>query len=78
MWRVDRSDLETFLVGLHERTAKWIRSHPMSEAIPGLYEVKPRPAENTEAMTIREAAEMLGVTRQNVHHLVKVGRLVAE
>jgi len=78
LWRVDRDDLERFLADLHKETAKWLRSHPLVEAIPGIREVGPRPLPVKEkTMTIREAAETIGVTRQNVHYLVKVGRLRA-
>lgn len=33
---------------------------------------------NEKIMTAKEAAEFLGVTRSNVYHLIKVGRLVVE
>lgn len=81
VWRVDKHRLEAFVEHLHEETAHRVAEHPLvaeqreaqSLRVVG---VRPRP-EHAEAVTTAEAARMIGVTRQNVTHLVRTGGLRA-
>lgn len=81
VWRVDRRRLEAFVEQLHDETARWVVEHPLvaeQREVQGLRVVGVRPLpENAEAVTTAEAARMIGVTRQNVTHLVRTGSLRA-
>jgi excisionase family DNA binding protein len=80
VWRVDRQRLEAFLDRLHEETAGWVEAHPLVEPRPRgeLRIVGPRPLpEHVEAVNTVDAARIIGVTRQNVSHLIRTGSLRA-
>ena len=82
VWRVDRERLEAFVEQLHDETARWVAEHPLvaeQREPQGLRIVgvaRPLP-EHAEAVTTAEAARMIGVTRQNITHLVRTGSLRA-
>lgn len=81
VWRVDRERLEAFVEQLHDETARWVAEHPLGaeqREAQGfrIVGVRPLPDEG-EAVTTAEAARMIGVTRQNVTHLVRTGSLRA-
>jgi excisionase family DNA binding protein len=81
VWRVDRRRLEAFVEQLHDETARWVAEHPLGaeqREAQGLRIVGVRPLpDEGEAVTTAEAARMIGVTRQNVTHLVRTGSLRA-
>jgi excisionase family DNA binding protein len=78
VWRVDRHRPEAFLDRLHEETTKWVASHPLIDELrpQELRLVGPRPLpDHAEAVSTVEAARIIGVTRQNVNHLILTGTL---
>lgn len=81
VWRIERQQLEAFLDRLHEETAEWVAEHPLVDEDrrpPELRVVGPRPLpERAEAVSTTEAARIIGVTRQNVSHLIRAGSLRA-
>jgi excisionase family DNA binding protein len=80
VWRVDRRRLEEFVEKRHEETARWVASHPLIVESPprNLRMAGPRPfPEDAEVLTAVQAAGLIGVTRQNVNHLIKTGSLRA-
>jgi excisionase family DNA binding protein len=88
VWRVDRLRLEAWLDEQHDRTAEWVRNNPLIEPVqapapqrssrPSLRLAGPRPlSDEAEVMTTHQAAETIGVSRQNVSHLIQTGRLRA-
>ena len=79
-WRVDRDRLEAFVDELHEETARWGAPHPddgVAAAELRLAGLRPLP-DDAEAMTTREAAELIGVTRQSINHLMQSGRRLVD
>lgn len=85
MWRVDQRRLEEWIEQLTEKTAAWTRAHPLrvrkTDPEKGTKDDEredPRPlSEEDELMTTVQAAEVAGVTRQNVNHVIRIGRLRA-
>ncbi len=71
-WRVDRRRLETFLDGLHEATDRWVSANRLDPSVSSSNE-----ATSDELLTAAEAAEVIGVTRQNISYLVRTDQLRA-
>lgn len=80
IWRVDPERIEALVQRLHEETANWVRAHPLIENADRAlrWERRPRPPpDNAEVMPTVQAAEAIGVTREQVNQLVLSGRLRA-
>lgn len=80
VWRVDRERLDGFLDRLHQETMEWVASHPLVQEArsDGPRVVGPRPLpEDAEAVTTVQAARIIGVTCQNVSHLIQTGSVRA-
>lgn len=71
-WRVDRRRLDGFIDGLHESTERWIKDNrPEPAAMPS------DGVTSGELLTTAEAAEAIGVTRQNISYLIRTEQLRA-